>query len=125
MPRKSEKDRVATDQKQAKASDDIYKEWEDRWSCDLLEKYYYGEQWSGDTDDFSQRKYVINLFYPSINISKPSLLFQVPKYSVTPRPTRIDDPMSDATARAKLQEETLSTFVQSPDLGFTQEVGLG
>ena len=124
MPKQTDKDRVSQDQNQVNRSNAVYNDWEQKWSPDLCELYYYGDQIEGDSQEWSQRKYVINLFFPSIEISKPSLLFQIPKYNVTPRMNRTDDPMSDAAARAKLQEETLNTFVQDPKLGYALECGL-
>jgi hypothetical protein len=125
MPRLTEKERVQSDLKRlASNTQNVYRKWEDEYSCDMLEEYYYGKQYQGESNSWDQRKYVINLFYPSINISKPSLLFQIPKYKVTARPTRIDDPLSDVEARAKLQEETLNSCVQDPKLGYAVEVGL-
>ena len=103
MARTPDKDRVAADQRRINAGTRIHDDWSHRWSCDLLEKAYYGEQWEGESEQWDQRRYVINLLYPSIEISKPSMLFQVPKYQVRARPGRTDDPESDAVARAKLQ----------------------
>ena len=111
MAKTPERDRVGADQKQVKQASEVTKQWEEDYACELLEQYFYGRQWEGDTNDWNKKKYVINLFFPSIEISKPSLLFQVPKYKVIPRPTRIDDPLSDVEARAKLQEETLNSYV--------------
>ncbi len=125
MPRVSDKERVAAwDKRVAASTKNVYEKWEEKFSCDMLEEYYYGQQWQGESAEWNQRKYVINIFYPSINIARPSMLFSLPKYKVTPRPTRIDDPMSDVEARAKLQEDTLNTYVQSPQLGFAMETGL-
>ncbi len=125
MPRISEADRVKADQKQAKRADDAYEEWEKEYACQMLEEYRLGKQWQGEGTSWSDRKYVINLFYPSINISKASTMLQIPKYKVTPDPNRsAGDPLSDVEARAKLQQDTLNTFVRSKTLGFKQEVGL-
>lgn len=118
MARTPEIDRVKQDQRQCADADKIFKEWSDKYKCDQLEDYYYGHQAKADDG------YVINMFYPSVNIAKPSMMFQLPKYKVTARPNRSDDPMSDVEMRAKLQEYTLNTFVQDPDLGFETEVGL-
>ena len=124
MAKTPERDRVGADQKQVKAAGDVTKQWEEDYACEMLEQYFYGRQWEGDINDWNKKKYVINLFFPSIEISKPSLLFQVPKYKVIPRPTRIDDPLSDVEARSKLQEETLNSYVQDPDFGFKTETAL-
>jgi hypothetical protein len=125
MARISEKDRCHADQQKiVRSTRNSYQPWEDEYCCDMLEQYYYGQQYQNDESEFGRRKYVINLFYSSINISRPSLLFQLPTYRVTPKLTRMDDQYSDVEARAKLQEQVLNTFVQDPDLGFTMEVGL-
>ena len=124
MARITDKERVAQWDKRAAASGKHHEEWSTLFSCDLLEDYYYGKQWDDEDSEWAKRRYVINLFYPSINISKPSLLFNIPTYRIKPRPTRIDDPLSDVEARAKLQEDTLNTFVSSPELGFKTETGL-
>ncbi len=124
MPRPSDKDRIRADQNRVNRASVAYKDWEDRWSCDMLEQYCYGEQWQGDDQQWDKRKYVINLFNASVNISKPSLLFQVPTYRVTPRLTRTDDKYSEVEARAKLQEDVLNTFVNDPKLGFSLETAL-
>ena len=103
MAKITEKERVQADQKRVNQnSKNVYQPWEEDYSCDMLEEYYYGKQVQGEGTAWDSRKYVINLFYPSINLSKPSLLFQIPKYTVTPRINRIDDPQSDVEARAKL-----------------------
>ena len=127
MAKISDKERVGAWQRRVAASTkNVYEPWADDYSVDMLEEYFYGlKQWQGESSQWDQRKYVINLFYPSVKISMPSMLFQVPKYKVDPKPTRVDDPMSDVVARAKLQEDTLNSFVQDPDLGFELECFLG
>jgi hypothetical protein len=90
----------------------------------MLEEYYYGHQWSGDSQAWDQRKYVINMFYPSIKISMPQAMFSVPSFTIEPKKTRTDDPASDAEAKAKLQEDTLNTVVSDVDFGFSLEAGL-
>lgn len=124
MAKLTDKERVGQWDKRITAASKVYEDWAAEYSCDMLEEYYYGKQWQGESAEWDKRKYVINLFYPSINISKPSLLFQLPKYRVTPLMTRMDDQYSDVAARAKLQEDTLNTQVQSPQLGFATETGL-
>ena len=125
MARITDKERVSADLRRvAQSTKNVYEPWEKEYSCDLLEDYYYGKQWQGEDEEWLRRKYVINLFFPSVNISEPSILFQPPVFKVTARPSRIDDPSSDAEARAKLQEHTLNTLVQDPDLGFMLETGL-
>lgn len=127
MPKVAERDRVVAWQRRvASSTKNVYEPWANDYSVDMLEEYFYGlKQWQDESTQWDQRKYVINLFYPSVKISMPSMLFQVPKYKIDPKPTRIDDPLSDVQARAKLQEDTLNSFVQDPDLGFELEAYLG
>lgn len=126
MAKPSDKDRVgAWDSRIARATKNEFEPWEQEYSTDMIEEYYYGKQQHGEqSQEWVQRKYVINLFYPSINISKPSMLFSIPKYHVTARPNRIDDPLSDVEARAKLQENALQTEVDRERLGYPIETGL-
>ena len=124
MAKKSEKDRVGEwDKNVTRAGKEVTEPWEEKFRCKDTENYYYGKQY-GDLDDDDRRRYVINLFYPDINISMPSMLYDLPKYKVEPRPSKINDPLSDAEARAKLQEEALNTKVQSPDIGYSLQASL-
>lgn len=124
MPKRTEKDRVANFQTRVNASNKMHGKWSKRYACDTLEDYYYGHQCDNETDEIEKRKYVINLFYPSINIRKPSLLFTRPKVRVEPRPGRNDDPNSDLEERARLQEDTLNTFIGMDSFGFDLETSL-
>ena len=44
MGRTSDKDRVGVWQSRVTAAGKIYKKWEEKYRCDLLEQYYYGHQ---------------------------------------------------------------------------------
>ena len=125
MPKVTDKERVGAWNRRATAGSKDHREWSDLYSVNLLENYFYGHQWEGESAVWDQRKYVINLFYPSVKISIPSMLFQIPKFKVTPKVTRSMDAASDVEARAKLQEDTLNTKIQDPDFGFELETGLG
>lgn len=124
MPKLTEKDRVSAWNRRAVDSNKPHREWSDLYSVDMLEEYFYGHQWQGDSSEWDQRKYVINLVYPSVKISMPSMLFQLPKFKITPKPTRSDDPTSDIAARAKLQEDTVNSKIEDPDFGFELEAFL-
>src|SRR4249920_1122049 len=124
MAKLTEKDRVGVwDKRVIESGKKITQDWEQKFRCTDTEAYYYGKQYLEMEDD-DRKKYVINLFFSDINISMPSMLFDLPKYAVKPRLARMDDPLSDAEVKAKLQEETLNTKVQSPDIGFSQQVSL-
>lgn len=124
MPREREADRLKTWRSRVVSGNKAYGKWDQKWSCSLLEQYYYGEQWQGESEEWAKRKYVINLFYPTVNVRKPSLLFFRPKIRVTPRPGRGDDAGTSIELRAKLQQDTVNTFIGMPDLGFDEETAL-
>lgn len=100
--------------------------WEGQYNPDVLEDYYCGFQWDPDAEDnlpgVDHMPRVVNLFFPSIEIIKPSLFFHNPRFKVTPRPSRLDDPLTNVEARAKLQEDTLNTFVSDPEFGFEEAI---
>lgn len=124
MAKPTDKERVGAWQKRINAANKTYEEWENQYECRRLEEFYYGKQWAQEAEDPDARKYVINLFHSSIQISQPSMLFALPKYTVSPRLTRIDDKFSDVELRAKLQEQTLNHFVTAPQVGFGLETDL-
>lgn len=124
MAKPTDKERVGAWLKRVNSGSKVVQDWAEEFDCDILEQFYYGHQWPNDDADFDRRKYVINLHFPAINISKPSMLFSTPKYKVTPRPNRINDPLSDVETRAKLQEVTLNSYVSDPKIGFEMETGL-
>src|ERR1051325_3298772 len=105
MARPADKDRVKAAQEQVNAANTVYNKWTETFNPDLLEEYYYGLQWKNDTTESERRKYVINLFYPSLKIRQPSLLFFRPKVRIDPRPGRNDDAGTDVEARARLQQD--------------------
>jgi|WetSurMetagenome_2_1015567.scaffolds.fasta_scaffold26363_2 hypothetical protein len=106
------------------AGDKIYTDWEEQFEIKTLERYYEGFQWAGLSELEAKDRYTINLFFGSIETSKPALLFYRPQFRVTPRPGRADDWGSTAEARAKLSEDTIQTFVDDPKVGFALETSL-
>ncbi len=98
-----------------------YEEWAKEYEVDRLSKYYLGKQWAGLAEDQRKSKYVINMVFATLETQLPTLMFSKPKVSVEPRPTRAQDPASDAPGRASLLEATLQTFVDDRELHFTFE----
>jgi hypothetical protein len=124
MPKQSEKERVGFWQTRTESANKIYEQWEDKYYCDECEKYWQGEQWANETDDLAKKHYVINMVFPSIEIKIPSLLFYRPQVKIKPRPARADDMGSTAAARARLQEDTVNTFIADKRLRFREELTL-
>jgi hypothetical protein len=95
--------------KRFKADDAKYDEWERKFRCVELEKYFEGFQWKVENEDY--RPYVINLFFSSIQTKIPSLLFNNPSYNLIPRPWKDDFDPDTAWAKARLKEDVLNSFV--------------
>ena len=51
--------------------------WENKFKCAKLEEYYEGKQWK---DQENYTPYVLNLFYSTIEIKNPALLFRNPTF---------------------------------------------
>lgn len=98
--RGTESDRVKRWQARIDASTRRHQEWDDRYQCQKLWEYYCSKQVE-DPDN----QYVINLFFPTIEIKMPSMMFNKPKIRATPIPAREETPASELQARAQLLED--------------------
>lgn len=126
MARKSDAERVQEWAKRLEASDQAYKKWEDEYQTKTLWEYYLGHQWKKDNslDPSGNPRYTINLIFPTIETQLPSKLFYHPKYLIRPTPTMTQTPGSNAEGRARLQEDTLNSFVRDSRLQFKSETFL-
>jgi hypothetical protein len=121
MPKPTEKDRLAQWMQRVDSANRVFDEWSKQYKCDDCEKYYYGHQQPpGDEEG----KYTINLCFGTIESQLPSQLFYHPRVIVKPRPSKIDDPMTDVELRAQLQEDTLNTFIADRKNEFKHETFL-
>ncbi len=101
-----------------------YEWWAKEYEVDRCAKYYLGKHWHGLAVDLASKKYAINMVFSTVETQLPSLLFSKPKVEVEPKPSRAEQPGSDAGARATLIESTLQTFVDDRDVHFTYETTL-
>ena len=106
-------------QKEFRLAQAAYDEWANTFTPDKLETYYQGPgQWP-----ITQRgNYVCNLFYQSIEVRRPSLMFGIPKIRLEPRPNRVDDPGSTLIPRSRLLEDSANALIQDPEFGFMDEM---
>jgi hypothetical protein len=95
-------------------SNEHFDKWEKKFRCKTLEKYTEGIT--------GNEAYYLNLFYSSIKVKKPSLLFSSPTFSLTPKPWKQDWNPEVAFQTARLKEDTLNSFIQEDSLKFTEEV---
>jgi hypothetical protein len=105
-------------------ADRLHQQWEKEVRAPDCERAYYGEQWPKEFKTVSRFSdpYVINLFFPTIEAKLPSLYFYRPSARVLPRPTRVDDPLSALTDRARLREDILNTYIHDPRLNLGYHV---
>lgn len=119
-----ESDRVKTWTERITTSTKLYDNWAEKYQTERLESYYLGFQWSGLTEEEARKRYVINLVFSSIEVNKPALSFYKPEVRVQPRPAQSDDLFSNAEERARLCQDTIQTFIDSPDIDFFLETNL-
>ena len=115
MARTSQRDRVRGWQARIDEANRAHKKWKDDFRVDDLEMMYAGP---GQEDPENPDKYIINKIFPTVETGIPSLLFYNPTIKIKPRPARADDAVSEIDSRAKLQEDTLNTFITDPALNF-------
>jgi hypothetical protein len=119
-----ETDRVKKWNTRIKAGENIYKTWASEYECERLYNYYLGKQHRGFTEEEARKLYTINLFFPTIEIKQAALLEYNPKVRVQPRPTRQDDAESQVEVRAQVEQDTLQTLIDDPNLHFKDTIKL-
>lgn len=120
----SEASRIKTWEDRIRSSGKLYNSWSGEFETKKLEEYYKGKQHRGISEEEAKKRYVINLVYSSIEVNKPSLVFDRPQVRVQSRPSRMEDFGSNSEARAKLCQDTVQTFIDDPDIGFDEEAQL-
>lgn len=102
-----------------------YKRWADQYRTDELEEYYYGKQWEeleGDYADY--RAYVTNEIFTAIDVKSPSLLFQIPVFSIRPKPSKTNFDPDAAAQRSQLREHVLNYFAGEEKTGLAEATEL-
>jgi hypothetical protein len=92
-----------------------YKDWSDTFRCDTMEEYYYGFQWKDASKAPSYERYVINFVFSTIEIKKPTVLFQDPSFKIKPKPKGVDFDYEQAIRRCNLRENVLNTILSDED----------
>jgi hypothetical protein len=101
----------------------LYKKWESQFACEVLEKYYEGKQWANPGTG-SDRKYVINKIYETIQIKLDSFIPTFPRYLVFPRAGASDYDLETAAISAQLKQDVLNTIVSNENEVFSEEIGM-
>lgn len=114
MPEPREKSKFWEDR--IKRAVKFKKQWSDKFKVEALVKYYEGFQWMEDaTSQPAEQKYVINLFFSSIETKVPSLLFQNPIFHIAPKPKSLALDPEAAYASAENREDVLNDWITDED----------
>src|SRR5206468_8351089 len=100
-------------------AEEYFKDWEKKFKCKTLNRYYEGQ-----ISEQSSQAYYINLFYASVKVKKPNLIFSRPTFTVAPKPWKMDWNPDSAITTAQLKQDTLNSFVQDRYLNFAEEINM-
>lgn len=98
-----------------------YDTWNNKFECDTLEEYYYGFQWKDGSPNCKYRRYVINLVFATLEVKKPSLLFQNPVFKVKAKPAKGEWDFTASSRRAQNREDALNTVISDEEQEFNEE----
>lgn len=113
-------------QKNLEVANKRYGNWAERYRCNDSEEFYYGEQWDTSllVDPRQYSPYVTNEIFSAIDVKSPSLLFQLPIYSIRPKPSKVNINADAAAQRANLRQDVLNYFAQSEKTGLAEAAEL-
>lgn len=100
-------------------ADRYYKEWETKFKCNQSEEYYEGFQWR-ETGNYSP--YVINLVFSTIEVQRPTLVFQKPAFSITAKPGKLAWDEATAAKQAAIQSDVLNNYAMAEENEFADEI---
>jgi len=95
-----------------------YKQWSDLYKADLLYEYYKGFHYADKDND----NYFLNLVYSTIEIKLPSLVFNLPKFNVSPRAKDIDIDSESAFEYAINLQDILHDWISIDEVEFLGEM---
>lgn len=104
------------------AADKYYKKWETAFKCDILEKYYEGQQWKNERDQYNP--YTINKFFEIIQGKIANFVPTFPKYTVSATPGNSDYNLDLAARSSQLKEDILNTIINNNKQHFAAEIEL-
>src|SRR5271170_592598 len=101
-----------------------YSEWSTKFKCDILERYYEGEQWKGRRDfvTVNYNPYMLNLVYSTIKVKLAGLVFQKPAFLISPKPGGNDWNEDMAMQSAGIKQDMLNTVIQNPNANFASNI---
>lgn len=118
MPKQVIKDTLWSER--IESADKYYKQWEGRFKCDILEKYYEGLQWRAQRE-IGYDPYVINKFYELIQLKISKYVPSFPSFILSPKPSAAEWDFEDAAKATQLKEDLLNTLIDDDRKHFTEE----
>ena len=103
------------------AANKYYDKWDQLFKCDVLEKYYEGNQWKAQSD-INYRPYTINKVYETIQIKIDQFVPQFPKFNISPTPSSATFDLEFASSSAQLKEDVLNTIIWDNKEHFHEEL---
>ncbi len=94
-----------------------HKIWEDRYKVKLLEEFEEGFQAQSEVES-----YVLNLFYTTIEIKTPSIVFRKPTVTLKPTARALSLDSEGAFMFARNNEDLINTWLLDPDNDFSTEI---
>lgn len=114
--------------KRIEAANKQFNEWEAKFKCKQLSRYYEGFQSESSPASINitaNQQYVLNLIASTIDIKLAGFLFQKPTFSITPRPgTCLEYNIDDAATSGQLKEDFLNTVTSNPNMDFVEHIKL-
>lgn len=103
-----------------KAAERVYQAWHNRFKIDALYSYYEGFQWLYEIDE-TNRPYVVNVIYSTIETKLPNLILDNPEFNLTPRPTGNEFNLEKAMENSQLREDALNFICSRKEFGFNDK----
>lgn len=98
-----------------------YKQWEGRFRCNELEKYYEGLQWMSQKV-MGYYPYVINKYYELIQLKVSKYVPSFPNFILSPKPASAQWDFDTAAQTTQIKEDLLNTLIEDDRKHFTEEV---
>jgi hypothetical protein len=93
-----------------------YNTWMRKFKVDALKKFYEGQHYVDQTDE-----YYINMFWATLEIKLPGMVFSNPKFYVTPKPSELKNDAETAFTVASNLEDALFDFTSEEKNHFADE----
>jgi len=97
-------------------ANEIYEKWVIDFKVEALKKYYAGEHYQNQTDE-----YYVNMFWSTIERKLPGMIFTNPKFSITPKPAQLATNSDLAFVTASNLSDALFDWTSEDKNNFSSE----